>query len=63
MYFDDEENDIVSPMALDTINLAQILINWISSSNFPFKVFAKVCLSVDYVIGENENKNDVVREF
>nr|CAD2134032.1 unnamed protein product [Meloidogyne enterolobii] len=60
MYFDDEENDIVSPMALDTLNLSQILINWISSSNFPFKVFAKVCLSVDYVIGENENKNDVL---
>uniref|UniRef100_A0A915LZ58 Uncharacterized protein n=1 Tax=Meloidogyne javanica TaxID=6303 RepID=A0A915LZ58_MELJA len=42
MYFDDEENDIVSPMALDTINLSQIIINWISSSNFPFKVFAKM---------------------
>ncbi|KAL7070420.1 hypothetical protein ACQ4LE_010432 [Meloidogyne hapla] len=57
---DIEENDVVSPMALDSLNLSEILIGWINSQTFPFKVFAKVCLSVDYVLSENENKNEML---
>lgn len=60
---DDRENDVVSPMALDSIRLADLLIAWINSNTFSFKVFAKVCLSVDYVISENEDKNEMVKKF
>ena len=50
-------------MVLDSIRLAELTIDWLNFQVSPFYVSAKVCLSVDYVIGENEDKNEIVSNF